>query len=255
MSLITRIVTAAILTAAVATGAAAQSQPAPIHDRQFMFSVSTLPQDVRRVDVNVDTGFGERAFDVTDSDRPEQRFGVQAFLGHRLTFLGRVGISQDQRDLASSQQGELLYSVLQSPEAQGSVAIGMGLRYESAGVHVLLGRVAAGRAFKAWRIDGNALFEKPYSAGRDAVDLITTVGVSRRVLPAFYAGVEMIGEDLEGFWEIEEAEGGARGTHRAVVPDRAPGEAVVRHRRRRAHRPCDAQRALEHCHPRSAVIG
>ena len=210
MSAITRIVTAAILTVAAATGAAAQSRPAPIQDRQFMFSVSTLPEDVRRVSVNVDTGFGERAFDVTDSDRPEQRFGVQAFLGHGLTFVGRVGVSQYQRDLASSQQGELLYSVLQSPDAQGSVAIGMGVRHESAGANVLLGRVAAGRAFRAWRIDGNALFEKPYSLGRDAVDLITTVGVSRRLLPAFYAGVEMIGEDLEGFWEIEEAEGGAR---------------------------------------------
>ena len=162
MSVTTRIVTAAILTVAAATGAAAQSQPAPIQDRQFMFSVSTLPVDVRRVSVNLDTGFGERAFDVTDSDRPEQRVGVQAFLGHRLTFVGRVGMSQDQRDLASSQQGELLYSVLQSPDAQGSVAIGMGVRHESAGANVLLGRVAAGRGFRAWRIDGNALFEKPY---------------------------------------------------------------------------------------------
>src|SRR5262245_35496595 len=112
MNVITRVVIAASLTAVTATVAAAQSRPAPIHDRQFMFSVSTLPEDVRRVSVNLDTGFGERAFDVTDADRPEQRFGVQAFLGHRLTFLGRVGISQDQRDLASSQQGELLYSVL-----------------------------------------------------------------------------------------------------------------------------------------------
>jgi hypothetical protein len=30
------------------------------------------------------------------------------------------------------------------------------------------------------------------------------------VLPSFHAGVELIGEDLEGFWEEEEAEGGAR---------------------------------------------
>src|SRR5262245_48976128 len=133
MRVITRMVMVAILTAATATGAAAQSRPAPIQDRQFMFSVSTLPEDVPRVSVNLDTGFGERAFDVTDADRPEQRFGVQAFLGHRLTFVGRIGVSQAQHDLASSQQGELLYSMLRSPEAQGSVAIGMGLRQEPAG--------------------------------------------------------------------------------------------------------------------------
>jgi hypothetical protein len=87
----------------------------------------------------------------------------------------------------------------------------MGIRHESSGVNVLLGRVVAGRSFDAWRLDGNALFEKPYAAlGRDALDLITTVGVSRRLFPAVYAGAELIGEDLEGFWEADEAEGGAR---------------------------------------------
>jgi hypothetical protein len=84
------------------------------------------------------------------------------------------------------------------------------MRHESAGINVLLGRVAAGRSFDAWRLDGNALFERPFSVGRDTVDLITTVGMSRRVLPALHAGIEVIGEDLEGFWEANEAEGGAR---------------------------------------------
>jgi hypothetical protein len=36
------------------------------------------------------------------------------------------------------------------------------------------------------------------------------MGVSRRLVPALYAGVEFIGEDLEGFWEAAETEGGAR---------------------------------------------
>jgi hypothetical protein len=210
MRLSTHVMATAVLTLLAAASAAAQDRPAPVQDRQFMFSVSTLPADVRRVSVNLDSGFGERAVDVTDSDRPEQRFGIQAFLGHRMTFVGRLGVSSDQRDLRSSQQGELLYSMLRSPDTQGSVAVGLGMRHESAGSNVLLGRVAAGRAFSAWRVDGNALFEKPYSIGRDTVDLITTFGVSRRLLPAFYAGVELIGEDLEGFWEAEEAEGGAR---------------------------------------------
>jgi hypothetical protein len=36
------------------------------------------------------------------------------------------------------------------------------------------------------------------------------VGVARQLASTIYAGIEMIGEDLEGFWEAEEAEGGAR---------------------------------------------
>lgn len=201
----------AMLLIGVAAGPVfAQSQSDAAQDRQFMFSVSTLPREARHVTVNLESAVGERAFDVNESDRPEQRIGIQADLGHRFTFLGRVGVSSDRDSLRSSQQGELLYRLMQSPKSQGSLALGLGIRHESAGTNVLLARMAAGRAFHAWRLDGNALLEKPYSTGRDAVDLITSVGVSRHVLSVLSAGLELIGEDLEGFWEEEEAEGGAR---------------------------------------------
>ena len=62
----------------------------------------------------------------------------------------------------------------------------------------------------SWRLDGNMLFQKPLSAGRDAVDLITSVGWARKLPRGVSLGVEAIGEDLEGFWSADEAEGGAR---------------------------------------------
>jgi hypothetical protein len=198
-----------IVMLAVAAHAAAQTLPTP-QDRPFIFSVSTPRTDMRHATVHLDAGIGERPFDVVEGDRPEQRLGVQASLGRGVTILARVGFASDQRDLRSSQQGELLYSVMQAPASRGSLAVGFGMRHESSGVNVLLGRVVAGRSFSAWRVDGNALFEKPYSVNRDAVDLITTVGVARQILPSFHVGIEMIGEDLEGFWEPDEAEGGAR---------------------------------------------
>jgi hypothetical protein len=198
-----------VLSVALLASAAAAQTPT-VQDRPFVFSISTVPGDSPRASVQVETGVGERAFDVTDSDRPEQRFGIQASFGNRLTLLGRVRLSSDSRDVRSSQQGELLYDIVQAPAAHGGVALGLGLRHESAGVNVLLGRVAAGRQLSAWRVDGNALFEKPFATGRDKVDVITSLGVSRRLVSAFHAGIEVIGEDLEGFWEEEEAEGGAR---------------------------------------------
>jgi hypothetical protein len=210
MSALRSVFVALALIGTVASGAAAQDRSARVQDRRFLLSVSTLPAEARRATVHLDSGFGERAFDLTESDRPEQRFGIQATLGHRLTFLGRVGLASDDRDIRSSQQGELLYSLVQSPSTEGSLALGMGMRHETNGVNVLLGRLAAGRSFNAWRVDGNALFEKPFAVGRDSVDLITSFGIARRLLPALYTGVELIGEDLEGFWEVEEAEGGAR---------------------------------------------
>jgi len=183
-----------------------------VSDRPFLFTVTAPRVTAPRVSVYLDTLAGEGSFNLTESDRPEQRLTVQAALGNRLTFVGRVGVATSvQQDIRSSQQGELLFSVLQSPDAHASLAIGGGVRHEPAGINVLLARVAAGRSFGAWRTDGNALFERPLNVlGRDAIDLITTFGVSRRLTPALHLGLELIGEDLEGFWEAEEAEGGAR---------------------------------------------
>jgi hypothetical protein len=198
------------LAAGIAAPVTAQPASRSVEDRPFLFSLSTLPADSMRLSVHLDSLVGESAFNVMESDRPEQRLALHAALGHRLTFVGRVGVSDSRQDARSSQQGELLVSVLQSVASRGSLAVGGGVRHETAGANVLLGRIAAGRSFSGWRMDGSALFEKPFSTGRDAVDLITTFGLSRRVTSAVHAGIELFGEDLEGFWARDEAEGGAR---------------------------------------------
>jgi len=193
-----------------AVSIAAATAPASAQERPFVFSVSTQQTDTPRLTVHYDAGFGERAFDVVEGDQPEQRFGIQASLGHRLTFLARAGFAPDGRETRTSQQAELVYAVLHGAAASTNIAVGMGYRHESAGINVLTGRLAAGRRFDAWRVDGNALLEKPFSIGRDSIDLITSVGVARRVSRLLHVGVEAIGEDLEGFWDPNEAEGGAR---------------------------------------------
>src|SRR5262245_11843681 len=171
-----RVLSAVLLLGVPATPVLAQSAPAA--DRPFLFSV-TAPQRVEPgASVYLDTGAGERSFDLVQGTEPEQRIGVQAFVGHRLTLLARVGFGSGVETTQASQQGELLYGIVQSPDRQTSVAIGGGMRHESQGVNVLLARLAAGRSFSAWRLDGNALVEKPFSTGRDAVDLITTFGAA-----------------------------------------------------------------------------
>jgi hypothetical protein len=188
---------------------AAVSGTARAQDRPFLFTVSTTSaKDTPQVTVHYDAGFGERAFDVVEGDQVEQRIGMQASLGRRITLLARAGFSPDGGDTRSSQMAEMLYDVLRG--GGSNVAFGMGFRHETDGVNVLTARVAAAHRWTAWRVDGNALFEKPYSDFRDAVDLITTVGVARHVYRALHVGLEAIGEDLEGFWDPNEAEGGAR---------------------------------------------
>ena len=54
---------AALGIALTTVGAAAQDRPAATQDRQFMFSVSTLPSEVRHATVQLETGVGEGTFD------------------------------------------------------------------------------------------------------------------------------------------------------------------------------------------------
>lgn len=182
--------------------------PAIAQERPFVFSITTAPDSTPAVRVDYDLGVGERAFQSDTSNQPEQRIGVQASVG-RLTLLARVGLAEAGSSYQSSQSGEALYSLLR-PARGLALAAGGGVLHEASGVNVLLARVAAGRTTDDWRLHANLLFQKPMSTERDAVDLVTSVGWSRTLGRGLSLGVEAIGEDLEGFWETEETEGGAR---------------------------------------------
>ena len=56
----------------------------------------------------------------------------------------------------------------------------------------------------------SAIGEIPLAGNRDAVDLIMGTAVSRGFGDNVRLGLEVIGEDIEGFWDEKEAEGGAK---------------------------------------------
>jgi hypothetical protein len=199
----TRVVLTVVCLALVAGTATAQ-------DRPFLFSVTTTTEPEKSaVRLDYDVGAGERAFQSDTSNQPEQRVGIQASWG-RFTALGRVGLVSAGSSYQSSQSGEVLYAVLAPAARSLAIAAGGGVLHEAGGTNVLLGRVIAGREADSWRLHGNAVFQKPLADNRDAVDLITTVGWAWKATASVAVGVEGIGEDLEGFWETDEAEGGAR---------------------------------------------
>jgi hypothetical protein len=126
-----------------------------------------------------------------------------------LTIVGRFDVATSATaTYETSQSGEVLVSF-----APGGlvIAAGGGVLHEGGGVDVLLGRFVAARESEFWRLNGNVLLQKPVGVpDRDALDVLTTIGWARRINAAVSLGVEAIGEDLEGFWEQAEAEGGAR---------------------------------------------
>jgi hypothetical protein len=182
--------------------------PASAQERPFLLSVAPASEAKPTVRFDYDVGIGERAFQSDTANQPEQRIGLQASHG-RLTLLARLGIAEVGSSYQSTQSGEVLYSLI-DPQSHAALAAGGGLLHEADGVNVLLARVVAGHNAASWRLQGNVLFQKPMSSERDAVDLVTSVGWARKLSPSVSLGVEALGEDLEGFWDSQEAEGGAR---------------------------------------------
>ena len=182
--------------------------PAAAQERPFMFSLVTPTTDKPLVRFDYDVGVGERTFQSDVGNQPEQRLALQTSY-RRLTLVGRLGISEVGSAYQSSQSGELLYSMLGARQPL-TLAAGGGVLHEPGGANVLLARVTAGRTTPSWLLHGNVLFQKPMSSARDTVDLITSVGWAKRLSRGVSLGAEAIGEDLEGFWDSEEAEGGAR---------------------------------------------
>ena len=185
---------------------------AAAQDRPFVFTIATAAGAAAakpQVRIDYELGMGDQAFHQQTANGPEQRFGVQATSG-RITFIGHVGVARETGTYQSSQQGEVLVSLLPRSAARFAIAAGGGVLHEAGGANVLLGRIVAGHEGALTRAFGNLLVQKPFATGRDAIDVITSFGWAARVTSSLAIGVEAIGEDVEGFWNAQEAEGGSR---------------------------------------------
>ena len=173
-------------------------------------------------------GYGERTFEPVAGDRLEQALGVRATIGSSVMLLARTGVSTVGGDTRVSPRGEVLYS-----RAIGStvrITGGVGYAREYSRTDVMLARFGIGRTTSRTLISGNVMLEKPMSGERDAVDLITAVGAGRKLGSSVTLSVEAVGQDLEGFWDPTEKDGGARvmaGPTIAVAPPAARWQLTV----------------------------
>lgn len=213
-----------VIAAASLVGTAAGAQSTP-----FLFSEIPSGGSARRsVFGYYEAGYGERTFEPVAGDRLEQAIGLRAALNRSLTLLARTGVAIGASDTRVSPRGELLFSRTAGRSLRWAAGVGYGREYSR--TDVMLARVGLGRVTSRSMVSGNLLFEKPMSGDRDAVDLITTIGAGRRVGSAVTLSVEAVGQDLEGFWDPEEKEGGARllfGPTIAIAPPAAKWQLSV----------------------------
>jgi hypothetical protein len=195
--------------ALVATMLTAAAGPAAAQG-PFMFTVTTeRPASEGRWTARYEAGYGQRSSAPFGMDGVDSVLSIQGPLGRGFTLRGQAGLGIDgDRSARAAQEVELLKDLRPATRGLG-VAVGLGLRREWQGATVILGRVSAGHSFARSSLFGNLRFERALEPGRDRVDVLTTLGWRRRFGPV-HVGVEAVGEDLEGFWDKEEAEGGAK---------------------------------------------
>jgi hypothetical protein len=206
----------------LATAVSAQATP-------FLFTVMPpVGQSKSAAYGYYELGYGERTFEPVAGDRLEQALGVRATIGSSLMLLARTGVSTGGSDTRVSPRGEVLYS--RPVGSTYRIAAGVGYAREYSRTDVALARFGVGRATSRSLVNANLMLEKPMSGERDAVDLITTVGAGRKLGSAVTLSVEAVGQDLEGFWDPEEKDGGARlmaGPTIAIAPPTARWQLTV----------------------------
>jgi hypothetical protein len=178
-------------------------------DSPFLFTLTPPSPTGPRVHVQYDAAYGRGTFEPLGSDNMEQTLGIRTALSSSMFLTGRVGLATGKVATASSQHIEILAKILATDDNEIDVAVGPGFRHEYSGANVLLARIIVGRRFASSLLYGNLLLEKPFSVGRDDIDLILTAGWSYPVSSTIRIGLEAVGQDLEGLWDENEAEGGA----------------------------------------------
>ncbi|MFI2744275.1 hypothetical protein ACG2LH_16185 [Zhouia sp. PK063] len=177
----------------------------------YLFSINSL-RETNSWSVQYAGSYGERVSGPFGYEGIDQQFAVKGYVGAQFTFYGKTsfGFPKDG-DINSAQQAEVICNFIGNHATTGfRFGAGLGVSRDYASVFSTYSRLVLSFEKTYWRIISNIVLEKAFKNERDAIDVTTSIGYQYQVLPNFYAGVEALGEDLEGFWEEDEAEGGAK---------------------------------------------
>ena len=178
----------------------------------FLYSVTSLTPHDLAWSFDYSGGYGERVSGPFGYNGVSQQFAVKGYLGKQFTLYANTALGfPGQNVVASAQQAEIIRNVIGGKKPLGlRLGVGVGVRRDFNNVKSMISRATVSYDAPRWKAGGNMLFEKAFAANRDAIDVITSLGFHYCLTGSLYGGFEAIGEDLEGFWDSEEAEGGAK---------------------------------------------
>ncbi|MDF3078452.1 MAG: hypothetical protein K0S09_2341 [Sphingobacteriaceae bacterium] len=188
-----------------------QKSASTLSYQQSLFSLNTFTDEQHALMLNYSGSYGERTSNLSGLDGIDQQLSMKAYLGSRFTLFANAGLGFIGRGVQSTQQVEVVRDIVGGRKELGlRIGAGLGFKREWNSDKVMLSRFTANFDTQKWKTGGNLRIEKPFNVNRDNFDVLTSINFHHQVTPHFFAGIEAIGEDLEGFWDKEEAEGGAK---------------------------------------------
>jgi hypothetical protein len=179
--------------------------------RPYVYMITPVSDATRRPWVAAfETGFAREAFQPLGGEGMGEAVTLQAPLTRAFSLVLRGGAALDAGTTRSSFEGELRAVTHPLGGTRTYLSLGAGAVRGYDATSALRLRIGAGQSFARSRLDADVALERPLATGRDAVDVVTALGWMRVVLPGLQLGLEAVGQDLEGFWDRQEAEGGAR---------------------------------------------
>jgi hypothetical protein len=178
----------------------------------FLYSKTTLTSSDIPWSIDYLASYGERVSGQFGFDGLGQQIGLKGYLGKKFTLYGQAAFGFDlNHNVTSAQQAEIIHDFVGGKQNKGlRLGVGLGIGRDFSSVFSFMSRITASYDVLNWKAGGNILLQKSFSDNRDAVDIITSIGFHHRIFGGLYGGFETVGEDLEGFWDQEEAEGGAK---------------------------------------------
>jgi len=178
----------------------------------FLFVVNTLTPENQKWNIHYSGSYAERASGQFGYNGLGQQFGVKGYLGSRFTLYATASLGfANGGGINSAQQAEVIRDLIGGNKALGfRLGAGLGLSRDWSSTASAISRITASFDERRWRLLGNLRFEKAFDKTRDKLDFISAIGFQHRINEGWYLGFEALGQDLEGFWEKDEAEGGAK---------------------------------------------
>lgn len=177
----------------------------------YSFLIVDAPRELpqTRVAATLESGYEHQGIEDAFGDAAVYRLGVRVPLGSRFETIAHLDARGGPTPTTNSGELHARWTTGRGAGESRMFSLTAGGRLEETGVGTLMAGGSGSLPIGKSRVALSVNFERPMSEARDEVDLLTSAGWMKPFGSRLQAGVEVCGQDLEGFWEKEEAEGGA----------------------------------------------